>query len=74
MPSRTPSCRFTDASLHLARARCPCFVQVCAAEKISYDEQGLEALVFTAEGDLRHALNNLQSTFAGACKRKLTAR
>lgn len=40
---------------------------MCAAEKIAYDEQGLEALVFTAEGDLRHALNNLQSTFAGEC-------
>jgi hypothetical protein len=48
--------------------------QVCKAEAISYDEGGLEALIFTAEGDLRNALNNLQSTFAGfgACAR-LTA-
>jgi len=38
---------------------------VCKAEGISYDEGGLEALIFTAEGDLRNALNNLQSTFAG---------
>jgi replication factor C subunit 2/4 len=35
------------------------------AESIPYDESGLEALIFTAEGDMRNALNNLQSTFAG---------
>jgi replication factor C subunit 2/4 len=28
-------------------------------EKIPYDEDGLKALVFTAEGDMRYALNNL---------------
>ncbi len=39
--------------------------EVCAAEKIAYDDGGLEALIFTAEGDMRNALNNLQSTFAG---------
>jgi hypothetical protein len=41
-----------------------------AAEAIPYDESGLEALIFTAEGDMRNALNNLQSTFAGfgACR------
>lgn len=31
----------------------------------AYDESGLEALIFTSEGDMRHALNNLQSTMAG---------
>lgn len=31
----------------------------------SYDEQGLEAIVFTADGDMRQALNNIQATFAG---------
>jgi len=28
-------------------------------EKIPYDNEGLEALIFTAEGDMRYALNNL---------------
>lgn len=28
-------------------------------------DDGLEALVFTAQGDMRQALNNLQSTFDG---------
>lgn len=39
--------------------------EVCAAEAIPHDTGGLEALLFTAEGDMRNALNNLQSTFAG---------
>lgn len=34
-------------------------------ESIEYDEEGMEALIFTAEGDMRYALNNLQATFAG---------
>lgn len=39
--------------------------EVCAQEGIPRDDGGLEALVFVAEGDLRNALNSLQSTFAG---------
>lgn len=31
----------------------------------AYDASGLEALAFTAQGDMRQALNNLQSTYAG---------
>mgnify|MGYP002776911297 FL=1 len=27
--------------------------------------EGLEAVVFTADGDMRQALNNLQATFSG---------
>lgn len=30
-----------------------------------YNEGGLTALVFTSEGDMRQAVNNLQSTFSG---------
>lgn len=39
--------------------------QICAYESISYDSSGLEALIFTAEGDLRTALNGLQATVSG---------
>lgn len=39
--------------------------QVCALEGVSYDESGLEAIIFTAEGDMRNALNALQSTYSG---------
>ena len=28
-------------------------------EEIKFDNEGLEALIFTAEGDMRYALNNL---------------
>jgi replication factor C subunit 2/4 len=32
---------------------------------VNYTPDGLEALLFTAQGDMRHALNNLQSTYTG---------
>ncbi|KAH3898756.1 replication factor C subunit 4 SCDLUD_005090 [Saccharomycodes ludwigii] len=32
---------------------------------IDYTNDGLEALIFTADGDMRQAINNLQSTVAG---------
>ena len=38
---------------------------VCSKENISYTDDGLEAIVFTAQGDMRQALNNLQSTNNG---------
>jgi len=34
-------------------------------EGIEYTHDGLEALIFTADGDMRFALNNLQATSAG---------
>ena len=40
-------------------------VQIIEAEKVEYSEDGLAALVFSAEGDMRQAINNLQSTWAG---------
>lgn len=39
--------------------------QVCEAEEVSYAADGLEALIFTADGDMRNALNNLQATHSG---------
>jgi len=38
---------------------------VCTQEKIASTDKGLEAIIFSAEGDMRNALNNLQSTHAG---------
>ena len=34
-------------------------------EGIQHTNDGLEALIFTADGDMRFALNNLQATSAG---------
>ncbi|KAK7455716.1 hypothetical protein BaRGS_00039456 [Batillaria attramentaria] len=38
---------------------------ICEQENVSYTDDGLEAIIFTAQGDMRQALNNLQSTFQG---------
>jgi replication factor C subunit 2/4 len=51
--------RLTDAQL-VRRIQ-----QVAAAEEVELTDDGLAALVFAAEGDMRQALNNLQSTAAG---------
>ncbi|XP_037091915.1 replication factor C subunit 2-like [Pollicipes pollicipes] len=51
--------RLSDAQL-LAK-----LLRVCELEQVSYTDDGLEAIVFTAEGDMRQGLNNLQSTFRG---------
>ncbi|XP_023948486.1 replication factor C subunit 2 [Bicyclus anynana] len=40
-------------------------IEVCEKEQLSYTEEGANAVVFTAQGDLRAALNNLQSTAQG---------
>ncbi|DAA79543.1 TPA_exp: Uncharacterized protein A8136_0316 [Trichophyton benhamiae CBS 112371] len=40
-------------------------MQICEAEKVKYSDDGIAALVFSAEGDMRQAINNLQSTWAG---------
>uniref|UniRef100_A0A8C8W8A8 Replication factor C (activator 1) 2 n=1 Tax=Peromyscus maniculatus bairdii TaxID=230844 RepID=A0A8C8W8A8_PERMB len=40
-------------------------MNVIEKEKVPYTDDGLEAIIFTAQGDMRQALNNLQSTFSG---------
>lgn len=40
-------------------------LEVCELEKVSYTDDGLEAIIFTAQGDMRQAINNLQSTVNG---------
>jgi len=39
--------------------------EIANAEKVIYTEDGLASIVFTANGDMRQAINNLQSTFTG---------
>ncbi|XP_051156799.1 replication factor C subunit 2 [Leptopilina boulardi] len=51
--------KLTDAQV-LAKV-----IEVCNKEEISHTHDGLEAIIFTAQGDMRQALNNLQSTFNG---------
>jgi len=40
-------------------------IDICRKENVSYSEDGLEALVYTAQGDMRQAIGNLQSTHVG---------
>ena len=40
-------------------------LEVCKKENVDHSDDGLEAIVFTAQGDMRQALNNLQSTHEG---------
>lgn len=35
------------------------------AENLQATDDGIEAIIFTAEGDMRYALNNLQATASG---------
>lgn len=51
--------RLTDAQV-LARVR-----SVAAAEDVTMDDEGAAAVVFTADGDMRVALNGLQATVNG---------
>lgn len=37
-------------------------LNVCKAEGVNFTDDGLDAIIFTAEGDMRHALNNLQAS------------
>ena len=40
-------------------------MEVCQAESVAHVDEGLEAVIFTSQGDMRQALNNLQATQAG---------
>ncbi|RPA83877.1 putative DNA replication factor C subunit Rfc4 [Ascobolus immersus RN42] len=40
-------------------------LEIIKAENVEYSEEGLAGLVFSAEGDMRQAINNLQSTVSG---------
>ena len=39
--------------------------QICTLEDVPHTKEGLDAILFTSEGDLRNAINNLQATFNG---------
>lgn len=60
--SRCAVLRFTRLSDAQILAR---LLDVCEKEKVVKTDDGLEATVFTAQGDMRQAINNLQSTFSG---------
>lgn len=60
--SRCAMLRFTKLSDAQVLAK---LIEVAKWEKLNYTDDGLEAIVFTAQGDMRQGLNNLQSTAQG---------
>ncbi|KAL3619319.1 Subunit of heteropentameric Replication factor C (RF-C) [Castilleja foliolosa] len=60
--SRCALVRFTRLSDQEILGR---LMVVVAAENVPYVPEGLEAIIFTADGDMRQALNNLQATNSG---------
>jgi replication factor C subunit 2/4 len=40
-------------------------LNICKAENVVYTDVGLEAIIFTADGDMRQAISNMQATHAG---------
>lgn len=38
---------------------------ICQKEGITYDDKGLNAIIFISQGDIRQAINNLEVTFYG---------
>lgn len=60
--SRCAMLRFTKLTDAQVLAK---LIEVCQHENLTYDEDGLEAIVFTSQGDMRQGLNNLQSTANG---------
>ncbi|DAZ96262.1 TPA: hypothetical protein N0F65_012565 [Lagenidium giganteum] len=60
--SRCAILRFTRLKDEMILER---LMAVCQNEQVGYREDGLAALIFTAEGDMRNALNNLQATHSG---------
>ncbi|PIO35041.1 hypothetical protein AB205_0201350 [Aquarana catesbeiana] len=60
--SRCAVLRYTKLTDSQVLARLMIIVE---KEKVQCTDDGLEAIVFTAQGDMRQALNNVQSTHAG---------
>lgn len=40
-------------------------LSICKEMNVPYDQKGIDAIIYTAQGDMRQAINNLQSTFDG---------
>ncbi len=60
--SRCAIVRYTKLNDTQVLAR---LLRVCEKEQVAYTKEGLEAVIFTADGDMRQALNNLQATVSG---------
>ncbi|WLF78588.1 replication factor C subunit 4 [Lodderomyces elongisporus] len=62
LQSRCAILRYNKLSDEEVLAR---LLEIIKAEDVKFNNEGLQALIFSAEGDMRQAINNLQSTVAG---------
>jgi len=62
LQSRCAILRFAKLSDEQVLTR---LMQIVKKEHVEYSDDGLSALLFSAEGDMRQAINNLQSTASG---------
>lgn len=62
LQSRCAILRYNKLGDHEILSR---LVEIAKLEDVKYNSEGLKALIFTAEGDMRQAINNMQSTVAG---------
>ncbi|KND01773.1 replication factor C subunit 2 [Spizellomyces punctatus DAOM BR117] len=60
--SRCAILRYTRLSDYQILKR---LTEICDAEKVKFTPEGLEAIIFTSDGDMRQAINNLQATSSG---------
>lgn len=60
--SRCAICRYTRLTDAQVLER---LLDICEKEKVAKNDEGIEAIIFTAQGDMRQAINNLQSTVSG---------
>lgn len=44
---------------------CKRLLEIIKKENVNYSDDGVSAIIFSAEGDMRQAINNLQSTVSG---------
>lgn len=60
--SRCAVVRFNKLSDQQMRSK---MLDICKQMNVKYDEEGIKAIIYTAQGDMRQAINNLQSTHDG---------
>lgn len=60
--SRCAVVRFSRLNDEQLRSK---MLSICKQMNVSYDDKGINAIIYTAQGDMRQAINNLQTTHDG---------
>lgn len=60
--SRCAVVKFTRLNDNQIRGK---LIDICRELNVKYNNEGIDAIIFTSQGDLRQAINNLQSTHDG---------